>query len=436
MKKLLPILLLLALLLTACGQSGAETAGGESQPAADPDRTFITFSGSDVTIRGGGARDNGSSVVISAAGTYELSGASSEKTLVVDTGDDPMDVTLILNNLQLSSLTESAILVNQAGHFRLQLAAGSDNRLSSGSEDQLQTPDPEASGAALYSSDDMDIEGEGALTVCGYLNNGIGCKNDLDINSGSITVIAANHGVKGKHSVQVKGGSLSISAGGDGIKSETLDKEGKGFVEISGGSVSVEALGDGIQAATELRISGGTLSVGARGEDAQSSSRALKGESLVQISGGEISLGSRQDGIRCVNGNVEISGGELRILSLTDGIRAGEKETGLGDISISGGSVSISAGKRAAEARGNFLVSGGSLFALCASDKQDAPALSPYLLCRLVGPEGDSVQVGELFSLSAGLSYKSVLVVSGELTSGQQIVVSNRQGSVNAEVKG
>ena len=247
MKKLLPILLLLALLLTACGQSGAETAGGESQPAADPDRTFITFSGSDVTIRGGGARDNGSSVVISAAGTYELSGASSEKTLVVDTGDDPMDVTLILNNLQLSSLTESAILVNQAGHFRLQLAAGSDNRLSTGSEDQLQTPDPEASGAALYSSDDMDIEGEGALTVCGYLNNGIGCKNDLDINSGSITVIAANNGVKGNDSVQVKGGSLTISAWGDGIKSSTQDKEGKGYVEISGGAVTVESWGDGVR---------------------------------------------------------------------------------------------------------------------------------------------------------------------------------------------
>ena len=428
MKKLPPLLLLLTLLLSACAGLGG---------AAGQDHTVITFNGTEVTISGGGARDEGSAVVISAAGTYEVTGVGAgEKALVIDTGDDAMDVTLILNNADLTCLSGPAVHVRQAKHFRLQLAEGSQNRITSGTEELLQSLDPEASGAALYSEDDMDIEGEGSLVVSGYLNNGIGCKNDLDINSGSITVIAANHGVKGKHSVQVKGGSLSISAGGDGIKSETLDKEGKGFVEISGGSVSVEALGDGIQAATELRISGGTLSVGARGEDAQSSSRALKGESLVQISGGEISLESRQDGIRCVNGNVEISGGELSILSLTDGIRAGEKETGLGDISISGGSLSISAGKRAAEARGSFLVSGGSLFALCASDKQDAPALSPYLLCRLVGPEGDSVQVGELFSLSAGLSYKSVLVVSGELTSGQQIVVSNRQGSVNAEVKG
>ncbi|MBQ2564859.1 MAG: carbohydrate-binding domain-containing protein, partial [Oscillospiraceae bacterium] len=245
MKKLIPVLLLAALLLSACAGLG----GGEGQSADT--HTVITFNGTEVTISGGGARDEGSAVVISAAGTYEVTGVGAgDKTLVIDTGDDAMDVTLILNNAQLTCLSGPALHVRQAKHFRLQLADGTENRLVSGTEDLLAAIDPEASGAALYSEDDMDIEGSGSLTVCGYLNNGIGCKNDLDLNSGSITVLAANNGVKGNDSVQIKGGDVKITAYGDGIKSSTLDKEGKGYVELSGGSVTMEVWGDGVQAAT------------------------------------------------------------------------------------------------------------------------------------------------------------------------------------------
>ena len=84
MKKLIPLLLLLALLLTACSQSGestAETAADSSAAAEIPsDHTVITFNGTEVSIRGGGARDTGSAVVISAAGVYEVTGVSSEKS--------------------------------------------------------------------------------------------------------------------------------------------------------------------------------------------------------------------------------------------------------------------------------------------------------------------------------------------------------------------
>ncbi len=438
MKKLLPLLLLLALLLSACS-GGAPAAENGAEPAASqsesPDHTVITLNGADVEIRGGGARDEGGAVVISAAGTYEITGASSEKSLTVDTGDDPMDVTLILNNAQITNLTGPALQVRQAKHFRLILASGSANSLCSGSEDMLQNLDPDASGAALYSADDMDIEGEGSLTVCGYLNNGIACKKDLDINSGSITVLAANNGVKGNNSVQVKGGSLSVSSWGDGIKATVDDKEGKGYVEFSGGSVSVESWSDGVDAATELRMTGGSLTVITRGDGTARSSKALKARKLVQISDGLLSLETQEDGIRCVNGGVEISGGALEILALGDGICAGEKDSGVGDLSISGGSLSISAGKQALKARGSLSVSGGSIQALCGSEKQSVPSGGPCLLCLTAGAEGDQVKIGELADIRARQSYKCLLFVSPKLSSGQQITVSNQAGSETVTVK-
>ena len=442
MKKLLPLILLLALLLSAC--SNAAGTVSESSPedksaaAADSDRTdhtLITLDGSEVRIVGGGAREQGGAVVISAAGTYEITGVSSEKVLVVDTGDDPMDVTLILNNVQITSLTEPAVHVKQAKHFRLRLAKDSENLLCSGSEDALQSPDPNASGAALYCEDDMDIEGEGRLTVLGCLNNGIACKKDLDINSGSIKVVAANNGVKGNNSVQIKGGELEVSSMGDGVKSTRLDKEGKGYVELSGGQVSVESWGDGIQAATELRLTGGSLSVTTRGDGIEQSSKALKARDHVLISDGSFLLNTREVGVRCSEGNVDISGGTLDILALGEGVLTGEKDSNLGDISVSGGTLTISAGKQALKARGVFTVSGGSILALSGSEKQAAPSGQPSLLCQITGPEGDSLQIGSLAGISSRQSYKSLLFVSPELSSGQEISVSYRLGSVDVTVR-
>ena len=429
MRKLIPVFLLCALLLTACAG-----LGGDGRSASD--RTRIVFDGAAVEIQGGGARDEGSAVVISAAGTYELSGKSSEKTLVVDTGDDAMDVTLILNNVEIFSLLDPAIHVKQAKHFRLQLAEGSKNRLVQGEEAMLESIDPNASGAALYSEDDMDIEGEGALEVCGYINNGIGCKNDLDINSGTLTVVAANNGVKGNDSVQLKGGTLSVTAYGDGIKSSTLDKEGKGFVEISGGTVTVEAWGDGVQAAAELRILGGDVSVTARGDGTAQSSKALKAERSVLLSGGTVKLSSREDGLRAAEGSVSISGGALEILALGDGIQAGEKDSGLGDLLLSGGTVSVFAGKRAVKAQGDFTVTGGSLTALSGSDKQAGPVGElPWLLFVLNGSAGDSLRIDGLLELEAPLAYGRLLLIREGLTVGESLTLSNGSASVSAPVR-
>ena len=440
MKKLIPILLLTALLLSACAGSGSgdKQAAQSESPAVDTaqtlasDHTVITLNGESAEIRGGGARDEGASVTISAAGTYEITGRG-DKAIVVDTGDDPMDVTVVLNDASVTCLSGPALHVRQAGQFRLQLAG--QNSLVSGTEDMLQNLDPEASGGALYSEDDMDIEGDGSLTVCGYLNNGIACKKDLDLNSGSITVLAANNGVKGNNSVQVKGGSLSVSAWGDGIKATTLDKEGKGYVEISGGTVTVESWSDGVQAATELRITGGSLSVTARGDGVENSSKALKAGSLILLSDGLVSLNSQEDALRCSEGSVSITGGTLEIVTLTDGIQAGEKDSGIGDVTVTGGDLRISAGSRAVKAQGSFSVTGGSIRALCGSEKQSPAAGSPCLLGLISGSAGDTLQIGDLESIQALQDYKCLLLVREGLNAGAQISVSNSSGNFEFTVR-
>ena len=425
MKKLLPLLLIAALLLAGCG-SVAET-----ESAA----TRIVFNGSAVDIQGGGAKEEGSVVKIGAAGTYVLSGTGEERQVVVDTGDNPMEVTLILEGLTLSNSGGAVIHVVQAKDFRLQLAEGTASTLSSGDESQLGSADPERSGAALYSEDDMDIEGEGRLTVYGYLNNGVACKDDLDINSGTITVVAANNGVKGNDSVEIKGGVLNISAQGDGVKSSESDTADKGFITISGGDVTVVSEGDGIQAATDLRITGGTLSVTACGDGENASSKALKAGRSLTLEGGSVLVSSQEDGLR--GQSVRILGGSLELRALGDGIQSGTKGSGVGDVSIEGGSLVLLTGKQAVQPEGLFLVTGGELTAVIGSTKQIEPQTElPRVFCALKGAAGDTVRIGEHgVSVEAAYSYKTILRVGAELVSGESVAVSNGTNTVSALVK-
>ncbi len=260
MRRIGLVLLLAALLLSlcACGGEGAK----EQPPAAETEAesaTQILLQGSGAEIQGGGAKVQGTVVTIGAVGSYRLSGNLDEGQIVVDTGENAMDVTLILDGVRIQNSSDAAIWVRQAKNLRLQLRG--ENLLISGTPADLAAFDGTASGAALYSEDDVDLEGDGSLEILGYLNNGITCKDDLDVNSGTLKITAANNGLRGSESVEIKGGSVTITAGNDGVKATSAKKPGKGYVEISGGSLWVDSAGDGISAVSDLTISGGSVTL-------------------------------------------------------------------------------------------------------------------------------------------------------------------------------
>lgn len=454
-------------------------AGGEVPTEASA--TQITLSGGSAQVTGGGAAVKENIVTISAAGSYRISGTLNDGQLLVDTGDDAMKVILILDNAEITNLNGAAIQIEQADSVRIQLAEGSENYVTSGVETDMETSDGSESGAAIYSKDDLDIEGEGVLSVFGYINNGIACKNDLDINSGSITVLAANNGLRGSDSVDIKGGTISVTAGNDGIKSTTADKEGKGYIRISGGALSVYAQGDGISAETELNIEGGSVFVAAAGDPAQQSSKAIKAGTGLHISGGAIQLeaadhalhsganleisggaltavsqegkpiaahgdiqisggsleleAAADDGIE-TPGNISISGGSVNIVSAKDGLQAGEADSGLGTVTISGGTLDICAGKKAVNARGEFLVTGGELMALTGADKLEGPDQGVFLAERMSGYKGEQVSVAsggeELASMTAAGTYSGVLYASSALEAGAEYTLSNGRNQIQA----
>ena len=422
---LLLVTIFCAALLCGCGN-------GSGAAVPEDTATKIELTGDGATFTGGGVAVNGSVVTISAAGEYSVSGTLDNGQIVINTGDEAMKVTLTLNNASITCLDAPAIMVEKADKLKLVLADGSENTVTSGVEGTA--PAADASGAAIFSKDDLDIEGSGKLTVNGYINNGIASKNDLKVQGGYVTVNAVNNGLRGADSVQIEAGTLVISAGNDGIKSATTDKDGKGFITVNGGDVTVSASGDGIDAATTLDITGGTLRVDTLGDGVGASSKALKAEMSISISGGELELNSIDAAVRCV-ADVNISGGSINISSAADGIQAGKNINGFpsetGTATISGGSLFISSAKRAIDAKDSLSITGGTVFALSGAKKAlEAEADGqPYVSYKFSGSAGNDVQFGELATVTAKYDFTSILFSSSELASGAEYTVTCGQRS-------
>lgn len=82
-----------------------------------------------------------------------------------------------------------------------------------------EDPSSDEPNAAVFSKDDLTIEGNGKLVVNAKFNNGISTKDNLVISGGTFEVNSEDDGIMGRDSVAIYGGTFLINAKGDGIKS-------------------------------------------------------------------------------------------------------------------------------------------------------------------------------------------------------------------------
>ena len=203
---------------------------------------------------------NGSEITLTEPGEFVVTGKLNNGRIVINTGSSEEKISVVLNGADLTCLDGPAIYVVQAEKVRLCMAEGTENTVTSGTEELMETHDDSRSGAAIFAEDDIDIKGPGKLTVYGYLNNGITCKDDIDLDGGTLEIHAANNGIKGSESIEVNDGSITITCGNDGLKA-TSTKIGKGYVEINGGSLTIYCEGNGISAASDFVMTGGNTEI-------------------------------------------------------------------------------------------------------------------------------------------------------------------------------
>lgn len=265
------------------------------------DAPSITFSGDSASSNSKNVSIDGTTVTITGAGTYEISGSTEEGQIIVNVTNGKA-VFLNLNGLELRCSTDSPIRIVESSMTVITLISNTQNIITDDHPYSELLGQEEASGnvfesapdAAVYSKSPLLIRGAdtGKLVVNGNSYNGISSSDTLTVEGGSLTVNAEHHGMKGRDYVVVSGGNINIKCGRDGIKSTNIEDAALGYINITGGNITINADDDGVYAPRSISVNGGNLAV-------KSHNIGLKTEGALELRAGIIDITTKDDAMLC-----------------------------------------------------------------------------------------------------------------------------------------
>ncbi|MFC4303288.1 carbohydrate-binding domain-containing protein [Cohnella boryungensis] len=330
--------------------------------------TTIQLNGEGASVQGTGATAEERAVTISSAGTYVVSGKLNDGQLVIDVPDDGI-VQVILNGAEIYNASSAAIYAKAAGKTIITLAEGTDNRVSDGETYVYPDATTDEPSAAIFSKDDLTINGSGSLTVQANSNDGITSKDDLKIVGGTLEIDAADDGLVGRDLMAVQEGTITIKSAGDGIKTTNDTDTDKGNIVLFGGTFEIESANDGFQAENAVLIGGGAYTIKTGGGSEASaqleatdapSMKAIKAEAGIWIEDGTFRIDSTDDSLHSA-GAIRIAGGTITAATGDDGIHSDSS------ISITGGSVEITKSYEGIEAP-SITLAGGEIRVTASDD--------------------------------------------------------------------
>lgn len=367
------------LLMGGCQQQTTDTKTGEdttsdiaksSQISLDDDDYYQECE--DATVIS--LDEESSDVTIQKGGNYRLSGTL-QGSVIIDAGDET--VRIILDNAHIQSSETAAIYVKQAKKVIVSLPEDTKNTISDTKTYQVDAD--EEPSAALFSKDDLIINGEGSLEVNALYKNGIQCKDTMKLVATNLTVNAANDGIKAKDALMIYQGSYTVEAQGDGIV--TTNEKENGNLWIDGGSFNIQAQQDGIQSVGDVTIYDGTFSIMSgngsehtveqgstmqpwgefddHDETTSTSQKGIKASQTLTIYKGTYTINAKDDALHA-NQNIVIQDGTYTLRSDDDGIHADDTLT------IQNGDITIPQSYEGIE--GNQIVIKGGNMHICASD--------------------------------------------------------------------
>ena len=434
----------LMLSLGACSNVGANAAtvsANVSNKDTKGNTTNISVDNNTVSINGDGASSEGNVITVSKAGNYNFTGTLDEGQIIVDADGD---VNFTFNNFSIS-YSKDAPIVAKKGNLNIVSADGTENRVSdkraANTEDENGSSESskEAYDAAIYGEADINLSGNGKLTVEGGYEDGIHSKSNLSVDSGNYSVTASHHGLNGKTTLVVKNGNFDVTTVEDAFHS-------KGDVTVENGEININAGDDAVHADNTLNVKDGKINVAASNE-------GLEGIT-VNIEGGDITVNSSDDGVNAAGDTedgsqasyaINISGGNLKVVPGGDGIDSN------GDLNISGGNIFIDGpsdgGNAPVDYDGTATITGGSILVTGNSGMFEGfngngstQSSIIYYLDSNVTP-GSAIKLtdesgNEIFSSADQTqSYNAVLYSSDKLESGKkyEISVGDSKESVTLE---
>ena len=357
-------------LMTACTQAGAKTANETNTTNSSISKTTNTtyFSDKDfntqydeataikiqllgdtVSVSGDGVSTTDSTITISKAGTYVISGESNGLQLKVD-AEKEADIHIIFKGVTMTN-TNAPINIQKANIVTITLEDGTNNTLSDSSENS-----DEKANAVLFSKVDLIINGTGTLNINAQKNNGIKANDILHITGGTYHINTIGNAFNVNDELNIAHTNMSIDAKDDAVKVDNDENLSVGNMFLSDNTFTIKAGDDGIHASGNLVIESGTYVI-------ENSPEGIEGRTIT-IQDGDVKVYASDDGVNAANANVnqdEISftmnGGNLFV-------EVGEGDTDCidsnGNITVTGGTIQL-VGQPGFDFDGTAVYTGGEI---------------------------------------------------------------------------
>lgn len=403
-------------------------------PSYDEENSVrITLNGASAEADSDSVQISEGIVTISAEGTYIISGTLDEGQIVVRVQDSEK-VQLVLDEATIQCADSAALYVAEGDKVFVTLAAGTENALINGGT--FADEQDESIDGALFSRQDLTINGSGTLHITSPAGHGIVCNDDLVLTGGTISVSSASHGLKANDSVRMTGTlTLSVDAGKDGIHAENDEDDSLGFIYIEQGTFSLEAEGDGLSASAYMQILDGTFAITAGGdsvngtkessdqwggfmdrggglqrqmfeseqtssEDDSTSMKGLKAAGDLTIVSGTFQIDSADDAVHA-NASITVRGGTFDITTGDDGMHADDTLT------ITDGTIAISESYEGLEAL-HVDIQGGNITLTSSDDGLNATGGTDASGTEggrdgMFGGDGMSASSGGTITISGGI---------------------------------
>ena len=395
-------------------------------PTGTGNTVYITYNGNTVTI------DNpfpSSEVVITSSEgkvsvlstsdaniTYVLSGTANPGRFEIESALTP---TVLLNGVNLTNPTGKAMDLTCDAGIILQLADGTENSLSDGSESDKK--------AALMCNSDLLVQGNGTLNVTSFVKHPIKVKGICTINSGNFVItssVADVNGLSADSTLVINGGSFDITMSGDiskGIKcDDNLTINGGDFTIVAAGSTVLEVVNNqnvpsyctAIKCDHNINISDGTFNITL--PTTNQGGKSISADENISITGGNFTIttngngaaytisGSTKDSytsscLKC-DGDMEILAGNFLLRStgtggkginiegsLTIGVAGASNDDLILDVATSGERITVTSGggwpgpggegeyanPKAIKAQGNLTINSGNITVLCSQTQNE-----------------------------------------------------------------
>ena len=170
---------------TSSGSTQQSSGGTQTDPNEDSEldpadeekpTKYIYLNGTSARFDGDGISINGSKIIISKGGDYEISGTLDNGQIYIET--EKKKVRLHLNNCSITNKAGAAIRCQQAKKVTIYSVAGTKNYISDGG-----THDDD--NGAIFSEDTVVFKGEGEINITGVYAHGVQSDDDIFVKGGN-----------------------------------------------------------------------------------------------------------------------------------------------------------------------------------------------------------------------------------------------------------